>query len=136
MNSGVDDQTYGTEEFRGQSTVVRDWVLVEADLFAELLRVQCPAFAVGSETETVKPELGQSVELLLHGQLHVMSGNALVVSDRLVVDERASGEVGSGDHHASGALAIGCAGDVMGCGGGLEGGYRFNGDWRLGKQGE
>src|SRR5271157_4098932 len=65
-----------------------------------------------------------------------MSGDALVVGDRLVVDERALGEVGSGDDDAAGALAIRRAGDVVGCSGGLEGGYGFDGDRRLRKKSE
>ena len=65
-----------------------------------------------------------------------MSGNAFVVGDRLVVDQRALREVGGGDDDAAGALAVRSAGDVVGCSGGLEGGYGFDGDRRLGKQSE
>ena len=65
-----------------------------------------------------------------------MSGDAFVVGDRLVVDQRALCEVGGGDDDAAGALAVRSAGDVVGCSGGLESGYGFDGDRRLGKQGE
>src|SRR5208283_591547 len=63
-----------------------------------------------------------------------MSGNAFVVGDRLVVDERALGEVRGGDHDAAGTLAVRRAGDVVGGSGGLECGYGFDGDWRLRKK--
>src|SRR5258708_39492672 len=65
-----------------------------------------------------------------------MSGNAFVVGDRLVIDQGALREVGGGDDDAAGAFAIRRAGDVMGCGGGLEGGNGFDGDWRLRKKSE
>ncbi len=60
-----------------------------------------------------------------------MSGDAFVIGDGLVVDERALSEIGGGDDDAAGALAVGSAGDVVGGCGGLE--YRdgFDGDWRL-----
>jgi hypothetical protein len=65
-----------------------------------------------------------------------MSGDAFVVGDGFIVDERAVREIGSGDHDAAGTLAIGCASDVVGRGGRLEGGYRFDRDGRFRKQGE
>src|SRR5271169_2851217 len=65
-----------------------------------------------------------------------MSGNAFVVGDRLVVDERALSKLGSGNNDAARTLAVGRAGDVVGCGGGLKGRYRFDGDWRLGEKSE
>ena len=70
----------------------------------------------------MQAKLGQAGELLLHGELHVMSGNAFVISRRLVVDQRALGEVGGGDHDAAGTLAVRRAGDVVSCGGSLKGG--------------
>src|ERR1700675_972954 len=63
-----------------------------------------------------------------------MSGDAFVVGDRLIIDQRALREVGGGDDHAAGTLAVRRAGNVVGCSGGLEGGYGFNGDWRLRKK--
>src|ERR1022692_673049 len=65
-----------------------------------------------------------------------MSGDAFVVRNGLVVDERAVREVGSGDDDSTGALAIRSAGNVVGRGSGLEGGYRFDGHRRLRKKGE
>src|SRR6266853_576266 len=65
-----------------------------------------------------------------------MSGDAFVVSDGLVVDQRALSEVGGGDDDAAGSLAVGSAGDVVGGGGGLECGDGFDGHWRSGKQSE
>src|SRR6266851_10429841 len=65
-----------------------------------------------------------------------MSGNAFVVGDRLVVDQRALREVGGGNDDAARARAVRSAGHVVGCSGGLEGGYGFDGDWRLRKKSE
>src|SRR6476646_2985951 len=42
MDSGIDHETHCTEEFRGKAAIVRSWVLVEADLFAQLLGVKRP----------------------------------------------------------------------------------------------
>jgi len=57
-----------------------------------------------------------------------------VIGDRLVVDERALGEVGGGNDDAAGTLAVRRAGDVVGASGGLEVGYGFDGDRRLRKK--
>ena len=110
--------------------------MVKADLFAELLCVQSPAFDIRVEAETMEAELRQPCELLLHRQLHVMSGDAFMVGDCLVVDERALREIGGGNDDATGALAVRRAGHVMGCSGRLECGYGFDGDWRLRKKSE
>src|SRR5713101_3635729 len=63
-----------------------------------------------------------------------MSGGAFVVDNRLVVDQRAFREVGGGDDDAARALAVRRAGNVVGRSGRLEGGYGFDGDWRLRKK--
>src|ERR1022692_1605168 len=84
----------------------------------------------------MEPELGQPGELLLDGELHVMSRDAFMVSDRLVVDERALGKIRSGNDDAARTLAVGRASDVMSCTSGLERRYGFDGDWRLRKQRE
>src|SRR5208283_3320850 len=65
-----------------------------------------------------------------------MSGNAFMVGDRLVIDERALGEVGGSNHDAARALAVRSAGDVVGGSGGLEGGYGLDRDRRLRKKSE
>src|SRR5271155_6217513 len=65
-----------------------------------------------------------------------MSGDAFVVGDRLIVDQRALSEVGGGDNNAAGAPAIWRAGNIVGRSGSLECRYGFDGDRRLGKQGE
>ncbi len=62
----IDDESYRAEEFGGEAPVIRDWILVEADLFAEFLGIQGPAFDVGIEAETMEAKLGQTGELLLH----------------------------------------------------------------------
>src|SRR5882762_4102056 len=61
-----------------------------------------------------------------------MSGYTFVVSDRLIVDQRAIGEVGGGNDDATGALAVRRAGNVVSCGGRLKGWYGFDGHRRLG----
>src|SRR5271155_1651907 len=63
-----------------------------------------------------------------------MSWNSFVVGDGFVIDERALGEVRGGNNYATGPLAVGGSSDVVSRRCGLEGGYRFDGDWRLGKK--
>src|SRR5208282_5910886 len=65
-----------------------------------------------------------------------MSGNAFVVSNCLIVDERALGEIGSGYDDAAGALTVRRTGDVVRSGGGLECGDGFDSDRRLWKKSE
>src|ERR1700733_3108230 len=65
-----------------------------------------------------------------------MSWNAFVISNRLVINERALREVRSSDDDTARALAIGSAGDVVSCSSRLKGRNGFDGDWRLGKQRE
>ena len=60
VHAGVDDEADGAEEFRGETAVVGDGVLVEADVFAELLGVEAPALGVGGEASAVEAELGQT----------------------------------------------------------------------------
>src|SRR5207253_2057052 len=124
------------KKFGRQASVIGDRVVVEANLFAEFLGVQGPAFNVSVEAETVQPEFRQSGELLLNGELHVMAGNALVIGDGLVVDGGPVGEVGGCYDDAPGALAVGRAGDVMRGSRRLKGRNGFDGDRRLRKQGE
>src|ERR1700735_1940161 len=120
MNPSVDNQPNGAEKLRRETAIVRDRILIEADLLAKLLRIQSPAFDVRIEAKPMKAELRQASKLLLDGELHVVPGNAFVVSDRLVVDKRAFGEVRCGDHDAAGSFAVRCSGNVMSCGGRLE----------------
>src|SRR5271155_4652765 len=63
-----------------------------------------------------------------------MSWNSFVISDSFIIDERALGEVRGGNNDATGPLAVRSSSDVVSCSRGLEGGYRFDGDWRLGKK--
>src|SRR5215831_13931724 len=134
MNSGIDDQAHRTEEFRGEAAIIRDGVLVEANLFAELFRVQSPAFSVSVEAKTVEAEFGQPSELLLNRELHVMAGNAFMIGNGFVIDERAVSKVGCSHYHAAGALAVRSARDIVSCRSSLERGYGFYGDRRLGQQ--
>ena len=61
VDSGVDDQTHRAEKFGGEAAVVRDGVLVEADLFAELLCVQGPAFEYALKPRPWRRNLGNPV---------------------------------------------------------------------------
>src|ERR1022692_4504874 len=65
-----------------------------------------------------------------------MAGNAFMVGDGLISDQRAIREVGSGDDNAAGALAVRRARDIVGCGCGLERGDGLDGDRRLWKKRE
>jgi hypothetical protein len=51
-----------------------------------------------------QPEFRKAGELLLRRQLHVMAGNAFMVRDGFVVDQRPFCKIGIGDNHASGAF--------------------------------
>jgi hypothetical protein len=62
---------------------------------------------------------GKSGELLRDADLQMVAGNALVVGDGLVVDQRAVGRVGDGDDHAPGRLPSGVPRTVVGSRGGL-----------------
>ena len=65
-----------------------------------------------------------------------MSRNAFVVRSRFVVNERTLGEIGSGDNHTAGALAIGRPGNVVGCRSCLERRDGFDRHRRFRQQGE
>src|SRR5580692_1726918 len=65
-----------------------------------------------------------------------MSGDAFVVGDRLVVDQRALREVGSRYDDAARTLAIGRARDIVSCRSRLKGGYGFNRDRRFREKSE
>ena len=93
VDAGVDHQAYSAEQLGREAAIIGNWVLIEADLFAKLLGVQGPAFDVSVEAEAVQAKFGQAGELLLHRELHVMAGDAFVISDGFVVDQRAIGEV-------------------------------------------
>ncbi len=110
MNAGVDDEANGAKELGVEAAVVADGILIEADFFAKLLGVERPAFGVCAEA-CVEAELGQALELLLDGELHVMAGDAFVIGDGLVFEhERAVGEVARGDDDSAGTFAVGSAG--------------------------
>src|SRR5690349_15855939 len=110
MDSGIDYQTHSAEKFRRKASIVGSGVLVKADLFAELLGVERPAFRVSVEAQTVEAELGQPGELLLHGELHVMAWNAFMVGDGFVINKRAIRKIGCGHNNAAGSLAVGSSG--------------------------
>ena len=65
----------------------------------------------------MQAELGQSLKLLLNRKLHVMTGDALVIRNGFIIDQRAISKVGGGDHHAPRTLSVGRAGHVVSRGG-------------------
>src|ERR1700736_339557 len=60
VNSGIDHQTHSPEEFGRQAAVIGNGILIETDLFAELLGVESPALDIGVEAQTVQAEFGES----------------------------------------------------------------------------
>src|SRR5580704_18106463 len=54
MDSCIHNQPNGPEEFRGKSAVVRNGILVKANLLAKLLRIEGPAFRIGIKTKPVE----------------------------------------------------------------------------------
>ena len=119
MNAGIYDQTHRPEQLRAQAAVVRAGVLVEADLLTQFLGIESPALGIGG-VSAVLAELGQAGKRLLNGDLEMMTGNALMIGDRLVIDEAAMGGVGYGNRNAAGTLAIWRSALVMGGSGSLE----------------
>src|ERR1035437_6488153 len=136
MDTRVDDQTNGAEKLRREASIIRNRILVETYLFTQLLGVKRPSFDVRIKAETVQPEFRQARKLLLDGKLHVMSGNAFVIGDSLIIDQRALRKVRGRDHHAARPLAVGRPGYVMGCRSGLKCRNGFHGNRRLGQKSE
>ncbi len=62
VDAGVDDETDGAPDVAFQASVVGVGVLVEADIFAEALGVESPAFAIG-RVVTVFAEFGNAGQL-------------------------------------------------------------------------
>src|SRR5258706_14485204 len=65
-----------------------------------------------------------------------MSGNTFMIGNGFVIDERTLGKVRGSDHHSARAFAVRRAGHIVGCRRGVEGGYGFHRDRRLGKKRE
>ena len=80
MHAGVYHQTNCTPDFTGQPAEVRVRILIKTHILAKGLGIQTPAFRkrciaiLGSET-------GNISQLLLNGNLHVMSGASLMVGN-------------------------------------------------------
>ena len=129
MNAGIYNQTHRPEQFRAEAAVVGARVLVEAYLLAELLGIEAPAFGV-RRVSPVLAELGQAGEGLLDGDLEVVTGNALMISNSLVINVAAVGGVGDGDGDAAGTFAVWGSALVVGGSGCLEGRDGLDGDWR------
>ena len=58
-------------------------------------------------------KLRQAGHLLRHGELHVMSRNALMIGRGLIIDQPAMRKIGRGDADASRTLAVGRAGLIV-----------------------
>jgi hypothetical protein len=72
VDAGVDDEADSAERVGVETAIVTGGVLVEANLFAELLGVEGPAFGVRAEA-SMEAELGQALELLLDIGLFIAS---------------------------------------------------------------
>src|SRR6266436_4170819 len=66
----------------------------------------------------------------------MVAGDAFMVSDRFIVNQRALRKVGSSDHHAAGSLSVRSASHIMTSRRGLERRNRFDRHRRLREQGE
>jgi hypothetical protein len=108
VDAGVDDEANATEDVGFKAAEVGVRILIEADVFAEVLRVESPAFGVGGVVE-VFAELRQAGEFLGDGDLQVMARQALVVGDGFNVGEGAVLEVVRVDEDGAGARSVGRA---------------------------
>ncbi len=113
MDAGVDDEADGAEDVAFEAAVIRVRVLIEADIFAELLGVESPAFGVGGVVE-VFAKSGQAGELLRDRNLEMVAGQAFVVSDGFNVGERGVLVVVGVDEDGAGTGAVGRAFFVVG----------------------
>src|SRR5260370_2707155 len=133
VNAGVYNQTHSPEQFRAEAAVVGARVVVKADLFAQLLCIEAPAFGV-RRVSSVLAELGQAGEGLLDADLEVVTGNTLMVSNGLVIDVAAVGGVGNGNRDAAGTFTVWSYGLVVGGRGCLQGRDVLDGDGGLGEE--
>jgi hypothetical protein len=104
VDAGIDDEANGAEIVGFKAAEVGVRILIEADVFAEALGVESPAFGVGGVVE-VFAEGGQAGQLLRDGDLQVMAGQAFVVGDRFDGGERAVLEVVGVDEDGAGTAS-------------------------------
>ena len=83
VQTGVHNQTHSTEHLALQPAQFARGAFVEADLFAELLRIERPAFFTRAEKDRSAERMRW--QLLRNGELHMMAGNALVISSGLIL---------------------------------------------------
>jgi hypothetical protein len=104
VDARIDDQAHRAKALALESAPIRDRILVEANLFAELLGIERPTFDVARirPQKAVLAEFRQICHLLRYGQLHVVAGNAFVIGGRLVIDQAAMREVVGGDDDPAG----------------------------------
>jgi hypothetical protein len=108
VDAGVNDEPDAPEIVGFEAAEVGVRILIKADVFAQMLGVESPAFGVGSVVE-VFAELGQAGELLGDGDLQVVAGQALVIRDGFDAGEGAVLPVIGVDEDGAGTAAIGCA---------------------------
>ncbi len=105
VNSRIDDQPDRAPDIRLQSSVVAVRVLVEADILAQSFAVETPAFRIRREV-LLLAKLRQSRQLLGDRDLQVMSGNPLVIRDRLHRGQRSLREVVGIHIHPARSLSV------------------------------
>ncbi|EEF25620.1 conserved hypothetical protein [Ricinus communis] len=105
MQARVHHQADRAQHLVLQVAVVAVRVLVEAQFLAQAFRVQRPALRIGGVVALLA-EVRQALDLLRHGQLHVVARHALVQRGGFDVDGGTVLEVAGVDHHAAGTLAI------------------------------
>ena len=106
MDAGVNHQPYRPPDISFETAVVGVGVLVKADVLAEALGVESPAFGVCGVV-LVFAEGGYVLKLLGDRDLQMVAGNALVVGDVFNGVEVAIGGVVGVDEEAAGAAPSG-----------------------------
>src|SRR4051812_21365764 len=87
MEAGIYDQADGAQHLVLQTSVIAVWVLIEADLFAEPFGIKRPTFLIGG-VSTLLTKWRQRRQFLRDGNLHVVAGDALVISRRFIRDQQ------------------------------------------------
>mmetsp|Transcript_1817 Transcript_1817/g.4902 ORF Transcript_1817/g.4902 Transcript_1817/m.4902 type:complete len:267 (-) Transcript_1817:735-1535(-) len=84
VDAGVDDEACGAPDFGDEAAEVGAGVFVAAHDFAEVLSVEAPALGVAeAEALGLLADAGEAGEFLGHGDLEMVTWNALVQSHRL-----------------------------------------------------
>ena len=106
MQAGIHDQSVGPDGFVIEVAIALPWIVIQAELIAERLRIQRPAFAErGRLIESA--ERGQIIDLLRNRALKMMPGGGFMQRCR---DCRKAGTLRrqvSVDPEYAGARAVG-----------------------------